>query len=378
MTQTTETLATMRAKSASPIEAQLPAVAPGFGSLQSFELMQRAAKLLSISTLVPAHYRAFDEKKGRDNPSALANCVVALNMAQRMEADPLMIMQNLYVVEGRPSWSSQWIIAAINGCGRFSPLRFDLKDLGEKEVEYTVVKWENRERVSSKHKAKIRNLQCIAWAVEKETGEKITSPAVSIEMAVQEGWYSKAGSKWQTMPEVMLRYRTASFFGKLYAPELLMGLQTVEEVHDIIDVASDGNVSVTTESLRREPRDITPSSQIDAQEAPENVSAKEPEAAAEVPAPNPENAGQGEVKAQAPEPPPKKSMPRQSNKPARPANAAEIARAGGIEDDDWTPSDEEMDRIHAREMAEAEAEAENRDIRQGRPSRYDRGSLNLE
>ncbi|WP_205744413.1 hypothetical protein [Dyella sp. M7H15-1] len=235
-------------------EASLPAVAPGFGSLQSFELMQRAAKLLSNSTLVPAAYRAFDDKKG-ENPNALANCVVALNMSQRMGADALMVMQNLYIVEGRPSWSSQWIIAAINGCGRFSPLRFELKDLGQKEVEYAVTEWVNRERQVRKMTAKVRNLECVAWAIEKETGERITSPAVNIEMAVKEGWYGKNGSKWQTMLEVMLRYRTASFFGKLYAPELLMGLQSVEEAHDMIDLHPDGSVASVTPAMLRA-RDI--------------------------------------------------------------------------------------------------------------------------
>ncbi|MFP3740999.1 hypothetical protein SB860_39835, partial [Burkholderia sp. SIMBA_019] len=81
------------------------------------------ANLLASSTLVPAAYRKVIEKldkygnvkESRENPNALANAVVALNMAQRMGADPLMVMQNLYIVEGRPSWSSQWIIAAING-----------------------------------------------------------------------------------------------------------------------------------------------------------------------------------------------------------------------------------------------------------------------
>lgn len=235
MSQQQQTTTLQEIKSPSPREQSMPAVTMGFGSLQSFELMQRAARLLSSSTLVPAAYRQWDEKKG-ENPNALANCVVSLNMAQRMGADPLMVMQNLYIVEGRPSWSSQWIIAAINGCGRFSPLRFDLKDLGPKEVEYETTKWVNRERVTTKHKVTVPNLECIAWAIERETGARIDSPRVSIEMAVKEGWYGKSGSKWQTMPEVMLRYRTASFFGKLYAPELLMGLQTVEEAADIIDI----------------------------------------------------------------------------------------------------------------------------------------------
>src|SRR5690606_37636832 len=243
-----------------PAESNLPAVAPGFGSLQSFELMQRAANLLSSSTLVPAAYRKTIDKldrygnikESRENPNALANSVVALNMAQRMGADPLMVMQNLYIVEGRPSWSSQWIIAAINGCGRFSPLRFDIKVLGAKTVEYKSTYWEDSQRRTKVDQVEIADKVCIAWAIEKETGERLESPAVSIEMAVKEGWYTKNGSKWQTMDEVMLRYRTASFFGKLYAPELLMGLQTVEEAQDIIEATTgpDGTISVNVDELR--------------------------------------------------------------------------------------------------------------------------------
>ncbi|WP_260849041.1 hypothetical protein [Burkholderia thailandensis] len=166
-----------------------------------------------------------------------------------MGADPLMVMQNLYIVEGRPSWSSQWIIAAVNGCGRFSPLRFDIKVLGDKTVERVETVWENGNRSTVTKRVPIVDKVCVAWAIEKETGERIDSPAVSIEMAVKEGWYTKNGSKWQTMDEVMLRYRTASFFGKLYAPELLMGLTSVEEVADIVDVHEDGSYSVNRSTL---------------------------------------------------------------------------------------------------------------------------------
>jgi len=237
--------------------APAPIVTMGFGSQQSFELMQRAANLLASSTLVPAAYRKVIEKldkygnvkESRENPNALANAVVALNMAQRMGADPLMVMQNLYIVEGRPSWSSQWIIAAINGSGRFSPLRFDIKETGKKTVERVETVWENGNRSTVTKKVDILDKVCIAWAIEKETGERLESPKVSIEMAVKEGWYTKTGSKWQTMDEVMLRYRTASFFGKLYAPELLMGLQTVEEAQDIIDLNPDGSYSVASTSV---------------------------------------------------------------------------------------------------------------------------------
>ncbi len=255
MTQT----ATIQNLRAAP-ETQMPIVAPGFGSLQGFELMQRAARLLSSSTLVPVAYRQTIEKldrfgnvkESRENPNALANSVVALNMAQRMGADPLMVMQNLYIVEGLPSWSSQWIIAAINGCGRFSPLRFRIENRGKRTVEYRSTFWAEGQRQSKVEQVEIDDKVCVAWAIEKETGEIIESPAVTIEMAVKEGWYTKSGSKWQTMDEVMLRYRTASFFGKLYAPELLMGLQTVEEAQDIIEATTgpDGTISVNVDELR--------------------------------------------------------------------------------------------------------------------------------
>lgn len=227
----------------------------GLLNLEAFELSQRIAKMLSSSTLVPEQYRqTIKVKAGKDNfgnmlyrdepnPNGLANCVIALNMASRLNADPLMVMQNLYLIEGRPSWSSQFIMAAINSCGRFSALRFELVDLGEKEVEYSETVWENRSKKTVHKKITINNMSCVAFAVERETGERIESSKITMEMAVKEGWYGKNGSKWQTMPEQMLRYRAASFFGRVYAPELLMGLRSSEEEQErIIDVTPEAVV----------------------------------------------------------------------------------------------------------------------------------------
>ncbi|RZG72444.1 hypothetical protein [Acinetobacter sp. WCHAc060025] len=221
----------------------------GLLNLEAFELSQRIAKMLSSSTLVPEQYRATIQKKaGKDqygnqqwreepNPNGLPNCIIALNMSNRMGADPLMIMQNLYIVNGRPSWSSQYIMAGINSSGRFSALRFEIEDLGEKEVEYSETTWENRQKKTVTKTLKVHDFSCVAWAFEKETGERLDSSKITIEMAVKEGWYTKEGSKWQTMSEQMLRYRAASFFGRVYAPELLMGLRSAEEEQDrMIDV----------------------------------------------------------------------------------------------------------------------------------------------
>jgi hypothetical protein len=205
----------------------------GFSSASGFELMQRVAKAFEGSDLVP------DSFKGK-----LGNCIIGIELANRIGASPLMVMQNLNVIHGRPAWSSKFVISAINSCGKFSPLRFRITNLGKKEVEYsyTAKDWSNKDasgrpKVERKTmKVTVNDYSCVAYATELATGEILEGPPVSIEMAVQEGWYSKDGSKWKTMPDLMLRYRSASFFGSLYAPEILMGMQTVDEVADIIDV----------------------------------------------------------------------------------------------------------------------------------------------
>ena len=103
-----------------------------------FDQLLRVANMLCSSSLVPVAYRKNKEIKEfgqvtgwEDNPAALANCAVALNMAHRMNADPLLIMQNLHIIEGRPSWSSPFIIAAINSCGRYNSLDYELSEPGE-------------------------------------------------------------------------------------------------------------------------------------------------------------------------------------------------------------------------------------------------------
>ncbi len=171
----------------------------GVMSVDSFTHMQRVAKMLSVSDIVPDMFKG---EKG------VANCVIALEMANRMGASYLAVMQNIYIVYGKPGWSSTFIIACINTCGRYSPLRFLVTGEGDKKT-------------------------CTAWALEKETQERLESPPVSIGMAKSEGWFDKKGSKWQTMPDLMLRYRAATLFGRLYAPEILMGMRTVEEVLDV-------------------------------------------------------------------------------------------------------------------------------------------------
>jgi len=192
-----------------------------------FKLAQRRAQLLSSSSLVPKEYQ------GGKAP-AIANCMIAEQVAKQVGIQTLTVMQNLHVIQGKPSWSSTYIISALNSSGNFSPVRFDIEDLGEKKnVEYTETEWISGQKQTKTKKIDIHDIKCTAYAIEKATGERLDGPPVSIVTAVKEGWYTKSGSKWPTMPELMLRYRAAAFFGRLYAPEILNGMHTVDENQDL-------------------------------------------------------------------------------------------------------------------------------------------------
>lgn len=195
-------------------------------SAQGFELVQRMAKAFSSSSLVPKHYQG---------PSGLGNCIIALNMAQRIGSDPLMTMQNLYVVHGTPAWSAQFLIATFNTCGRFSSIHY---------------KWQGKEGSD--------DWGCRAIATEKETGEVLEGSLITIALAKAEGWHGKQGSKWKTMPEQMLKYRAAAWFVRAYAPEIAMGLHCVEEIEDCGPVRTTGSkvTMQSLESLAAEPDEV--------------------------------------------------------------------------------------------------------------------------
>ena len=180
-------------------QAPLEVVKLGMDTLQGFEGLQRAGKLLSVSPLVPKEYFG-----------NAASCAIALNLANRIGCDPLMCMQNLFIVHGRPGWGAKFLIATFNNCGRFSSIR------------YAFTGTEGQD-----------DWGCRAWAIEKSTGERLQGAKVDIKLAKAEGWYNKSGSKWQTMPEQMLMYRSASWFVNAVAPEVSMGLQTADELEDI-------------------------------------------------------------------------------------------------------------------------------------------------
>ena len=182
-----------------------------FSGIQAFEDAQRIAKALASSTLIPTQFQG---------QQGFANCLVALEIANRMNISPFLAMQHLHVIHGRPSWSSSFIIAMVNGSGRFTPLRFEMSGEGDA-------------------------MACFAVATDVKSEQELKGPTITIAMAKKEGWFSKNGSKWQTMPELMIRYRAAAFWGRLYASDLLLGIQSQEEVVDVELV----NVSTNLDEL---------------------------------------------------------------------------------------------------------------------------------
>lgn len=165
-----------------------------YTSTELFTGSLKLAKSFAKSPLVP---KEFQNNEG--------SCLIAVDLATRCKMSPLMVMQNMYIVYGKPSWSSKFIIALINQSRRYAtPLQFEF----------------NEDKTS-----------CYVWAKDYENNI-VTGPAITIEMAKQEGWYGKNGSKWQTMPELMLRYRAASFFGNTNCSDLLLGIPADDEIID--------------------------------------------------------------------------------------------------------------------------------------------------
>ena len=157
------------------------------------------AKFLSNSTMVPVQYQRKPE-----------NCYVAIDMANRMGVPVMMVMQNLYIVQGKPSWSGTAIKSMLENSGKFE------------DVETVYVGQPNTDNWGAFVTAKL-----------KKNGKVLKGATVTIKTAKDEGWYNKTGSKWKTMPELMLTYRANAWFARQFAPELLMGLQSVEEVEDV-------------------------------------------------------------------------------------------------------------------------------------------------
>ena len=175
----------------------------------SFNQLLRAAQMLSQTSIIPQSY----QNKPQD-------CFVAIEMANRMGVSPMVVMQNMYVVKGKPSWAGQACTMLINSCGKFK----DVKHI------YTGEKGKP-------------NRGCYVTATRISDGSQVDGVEVTMQMAQSEGWTSN--SKWRNMPELMLAYRSSAFFARVYCPEAMMGVQTAEEVYDADSTPINAATSLT-------------------------------------------------------------------------------------------------------------------------------------
>lgn len=195
-----------------------------FADGASFNTALRMAQCLASSTVVPKEYHG-----------NVGNCMIAIEMASRINTSPMMVMQNLYIVNGRPAWSSQWIIAMINSSRRYKT---------ELQFEF------GRDKADG-------GLSCRAWA-EDYSGHKVYGPKITMNMANEEGWTSKNGSKWKTMPDVMIQYRAASFFGRMNCPDMRYMIRRDEVVY-WADTREElwERFNLTTPEEKNEPKSVT-------------------------------------------------------------------------------------------------------------------------
>jgi hypothetical protein len=177
-----------------PVTRHAP-VADVFSDPAAFEHAQRVAKVFASSKLVPPHLHG-----------NVADCLIAYQIARRLNEEPLTVFQNIYVVSGRPGWKTEYCIARANKAGVFSGR----------------ITWESA--------GKGDDLAVTAKAVLADTGEEIRVTC-DMRMAKAEQWTRNA--KYTSMPEHMLRWRSAAMLIRLYAPEVMLGMPVLEEIETL-------------------------------------------------------------------------------------------------------------------------------------------------
>ena len=183
---------------------------------KQFDQLLRAANMLSQTSIIPATYQG----KPQD-------CFVAIEMATRMGVSPLVVMQNMYVVKGKPAWAGQACTMFINSCGKFTQVKHVYT--GEKGTD---------------------SRGCYVTATRISDGIQVNGVEVTIAMAKAEGWTSN--TKWRNMPELMLAYRASAFFARVHCPEALMGVQLADEIYDADANRSATRTSTLTAALKEE------------------------------------------------------------------------------------------------------------------------------
>ena len=172
--------------------------------VKKFELEQRKAKAFVATDFFPAHLR-----KG-DKEATIGAAIIVLDLAQRMNLGALEVAQSIYIIHGKPSFETKFLVARLNSSGLL------------------------KGRLNTILSPDGQSAHC--EAVDAQTGQLLRGTTITMDMARREGWLSKNGSKWQTMPELMMKYRAQSFFINEFFPEVKYGLKTSDEAEDTNEI----------------------------------------------------------------------------------------------------------------------------------------------
>ena len=168
-----------------------------YSSSDTLRIARNFAQDLSKSTMIPMQYQ-----------NNYANCLVALEYANRTGQSPLQVMQSLDVIKGTPAWRSKALIGMVNTSGKY-----------DEDLHFSYGKDDKGEIIS-----------CFAWT--KKDGVVVEGLPYTLATAKKEGLLSKNNSYWEKDSTLMLTYRAVSRFVSINCPEISLGLYTSEEVRD--------------------------------------------------------------------------------------------------------------------------------------------------
>lgn len=194
----------------------------------AFEHSQRLAKMFASSQLIPKHLQG-----------KVADVTIALQLAYRIDEDPLTVMQSIYIVHGRPGWAATYIIARAKRAG--ISIRWEVKR-GEQPLKF-------KRKVKNGGTVNAEMPDLTVTARTKLPGDTDTvEVTLSSRTAIADGWANN--EKYSTIAEQMLCYRTATFLVRRYAPEILLGLPTAIEVEDqrAVEVVAPATVAIVQQA----------------------------------------------------------------------------------------------------------------------------------
>lgn len=164
---------------------------PGFGALtpRTLDEALKFADILAKSTIVPKDYQG--------NPG---NVLVAVQWGLEIGLQPLQAMQNIAVINGRPSLWGDALLALVRGSGL---LEYINEEIGETEAVCTV----------------------------KRRGEQPVTRSFSMDDAQKAGLKGKSGP-WTQYPKRMMQMRARAFALRDVFTDVLRGMHIAEESQD--------------------------------------------------------------------------------------------------------------------------------------------------